>query len=120
MSTIMPINEAIELASSPTMTWMDRKDLLAALQDYSGIMSAALEVVGPHCTEIIAAMEEGDMRDDEDQTLTQAELDSWVGLEAALGGQPDIPAWYQDMWIDNPPTGRIDHGHSTTIWIRPS
>lgn len=104
MKPVMPINKAIELLKAPSLTEQDRRELIFTLIDYRGVMSDALEVVSSKCNEVLEFMDENDLKDSEDDTLTQCEQDSWIGLEAVLGGEYPVPNWYRELWIDSQPT----------------
>lgn len=113
MGKIMPIDELIdfcqdEIGNSHHWTDGDTETIIVALQQYRSIMSDALEVVSSKGEEVLGAMDEFNSRDDEDDTLTQCEQDSWIGLCEILGYDYPIEDWYREMWIDNSPEENED------------
>lgn len=95
---IMKIDDAIALVKGLD-NGAGNMDLLIALQNYRGIMYSAYEVVNTQCMSVIEYMEEHNMGDSEEDTLTQDEQESWIELAHILGEDYPVPDWYHEMWI---------------------
>lgn len=67
------------------------EEVLIALQQYRAVMSDALEVVSVECNEVIEFMDDNNLRDSEEDTLTPCERDAWAGLCEALGYDNPLP-----------------------------
>lgn len=98
MNEIMPINELTNLVAVMDINEQDKNLIIQHLNRYAAVIGDAYWVVDRHCEEIVEFADESNLRDSEDDKLSETEEVAWVGLAEMCGDEDPRPEWYTAMW----------------------